>query len=149
MGIPEAVEEFFFLIFTQLPSFREFIGLASLGMHDDGAGFRMNEFINGFFVKNAALPIESHHLGFETIRLHTLQKMAYYMPTDCVYPFRGLDEHRHFRGTLRKIVAVIIAQGIRHTGVGFIYGVFVYVQLHIHSLEMEGQRGFVPDRILE
>ena len=64
---------------------------------------------------------------------------------DGVHTGRGLDQHRHLGGPLGQVVTIQLAQLIGHLGVGFVDGVLIDMQLHVHRLEVQRQRGLVPD----
>ena len=103
------------------------VGLAALGVHDDGASLRADQLIHGLLVENTAFPVEGHHLGFEAVGLHLLLKVFDDVLTDGVYPRRGLDQYRHLGGPFGQVVTIQLTQFVGHLGVGFVDGFLIDV----------------------
>ena len=65
------------------------------------------------------------------------------------HALRVLHQHGHLGGPLGQVVPVLLAQVAGDLRVGFVDGRLVDLQLDLRRLEMQRQRGLVPDGLLE
>ena len=117
--------------------------------HDDGAGFRPDQFIHHRLVEHAALAVEHHHLRLEAIRFHLRLEVR----DDVVHhrpdALRVFHQHGHLGGALGKVVAILLAQFAGDLLERFVNHGPVNFQLHLRRFKMQWQRGLIADGFRE
>ena len=117
--------------------------------HHYRARLRADQLVHHGLVKHAAFAVKGDDLGLEAVRLHLGLEVLDDVIDDGADALGVLDQHRHLGRALGQVVPVLLAQLAGDGLVGFVNGGFAYLELHLRGLEMQRERGFVADGLLE